>query len=253
MIIWRCLTKERKHIISSGCLPGLGDLSAPLNACPKCRRFRVFIRGSKILSHMQWNFSDVFNLATVTDCQDPSASWTFPSPRWYYGPWHVLVTASAMHKNHGVSFSVRLGAGSLAALRGAELWQEPLEVGNCSTQLGQKWKSPFRKVFVTSDTLTPMGSSYPASVLVSSWTGTKEQLPYKCKEASGSRSDPRFFHEVNLQLGYAICLLLPNKRTCNERISIDKVTQAITTSCLLGQPCYKKKCLNISDFLTTIP
>lgn len=54
---------------------------------------------------------------------------------------------------------------------------------------------------------------------------------------------PWFFQKVNVQLGCIlgrICILLWN-RTWNKIIFIDKISQAIKTSCLLQQPCYKNK------------
>lgn len=73
--------------------------------------------------------------------------------------------------------------------------------------------------------LTPMVSSCPASVLTELLDGIQRATSLQLSWASGSQFDPWFLQKVNLQLGYAICLLLWNKRTCNERISTDEVTK----------------------------
>lgn len=131
----------------------------------------------------------------------------------------------------------------LAWLWGAELRLEPLELWKCSTQSGQMLKFTFRKVFVTADTHCSDGvllSSFCADELLDG-NQTATSLCMSC--AAGSHFDPWFFQKVNVQLGCilgCICILLWN-RTCNKIIFIDKISQAIKTSCLLQQPCYKNK------------
>lgn len=132
---------------------------------------------------------------------------------------------------------------NLAWLWGAELRQEPLELWKCSTQSGQMLKFTFRKVFVTADTHCSDGvflSSFCADELLD---GNQTATPLCMSCAAGSHFDPWFFQKVNVQLGCilgCICILLWN-RTCNKIIFIDKISQAIKTSCLLQQPCYKNK------------
>lgn len=101
-----------------------------------------------------------------------------------------LVPASALLGSRTTFPSLcRLGAGSLAVLWGVELWQESPGVGNCSTQLGQKWKSPSRKVFMTPDANANRVSlsSFCAGELLD---GNQRATSLQMSWASGSKPDP---------------------------------------------------------------
>lgn len=100
---------------------------------------------------------------------------------------------------------------------GAALWQGPQEVGNCSTQLGQKWKSHCRNIFLTPDKVTSVGSACP-SVLVSSWDWELRNKFCTSALSFCLQLWPLVFQKINLQLGYTTSLCLWDKRTCNERI-----------------------------------
>lgn len=161
---------------------------------------------------------------------------------WSYGPLHILVTASTLLRSTGTTMfpSVQTWcwiAGSAArgwALAGTTRGRKLQYATRTEVEIFQKglcdnWHVNSDRVFL---------SSFRAGELLD---GNQRATSLQVSWASGSESDPPFFRKVNLQLGYALCLLLRNKRTCNKRISIDKVTQAVTMPFLLGQPHYKKK------------